>query len=108
MSTQPDADDQPILSEYASDADMRELVEFFVGELDDRVSAIRAAFETGDADRLRTLAHQIKGAAGGYGFPSISDQAAEVERSLLAEEAAVSQISEKVEDLLGMLRRATC
>lgn len=28
---------------------------------------------------LRALAHQIKGAAGGYGFPSITDLAAHLE-----------------------------
>ena len=105
MST-PDAAGDPILSEFASDTDMRELVEFFVDELGERVAAIRAAFESGDKDRLRTLAHQIKGAAGGYGFPAISNTAATLERMLLAEEAAFSNLSEQVEDLVSMLRRA--
>lgn len=96
----------PLRSEFADDPDMREIVEFFVNDLSERISAIRAAFDTDDRMRLRTLTHQLKGAAGGYGFPSIGFAAATVERELLGQEADLSHLSDKVENLLLVCRSA--
>jgi HPt (histidine-containing phosphotransfer) domain-containing protein len=55
---------------------------------------------------LREIAHQLKGAAACYGYPSITESAAELERNLMAEEAELSALAEKVEDLLTLCRRA--
>ncbi|MFO0827710.1 MAG: Hpt domain-containing protein [Phycisphaerales bacterium] len=104
--TSPNGPRPQIKSEFADDPDMREIVEFFVNDLGDRVAAISAAFQSDDLSRLRTLAHQLKGAAGGYGFPAIGMAAATVERELLADQATLSALSEKVEDLLRLCRAA--
>ncbi len=93
-------------SEFADDPDMKEIVEFFVNDLGDRISAIRSAFDTDDRARLRTLAHQLKGAAGGYGFPTIGMAAAEVERQLVGQECELAGLQNKVEDLLVLCRSA--
>ncbi|MFZ9880093.1 MAG: Hpt domain-containing protein [Phycisphaerales bacterium] len=93
---------------------MRELVDYFIGDLDRRIHALREALDACDAARLRTLAHQLSGSAGGYGFAPIGDAARRLEehvRSLrvddgLAEEAAVSEVREKAEDLIATCRRA--
>ncbi|MCG8404229.1 MAG: Hpt domain-containing protein [Phycisphaerales bacterium] len=68
-----------LLSEFADDADMAELVEFFVTELPDRVSALQEALAQGNYAKLASLAHQLKGSAGGYGFPSITEAAKQLE-----------------------------
>ncbi len=68
-----------IVSIYATDADMVDIVATFVKELAGRVEAMQAAVERGDLPTLRRLAHQLKGAAGGYGFPSITKAASAVE-----------------------------
>lgn len=91
-------------SEYAGDPDMRQLVDTFVDELADRIAAIQAAFETEDLARLRTIAHQLKGAAGGYGFPVIGLAAEQVERLLANAES--SDLARKVEDLVRLCRSA--
>ncbi len=93
-------------SEFADDPDMREIVEFFVNDLSTRIDAIRAAFDTDDRSRLKTLAHQLKGAAGGYGFPTIGFAAADVERELIAAEADIAAIDDKVDELLRLCRAA--
>lgn len=98
---------EPLVSEFASDRDMADLVEFFISELQDRVGAMRDACQSGDNHRLRGLAHQLKGAAGGYGFPSITQSAAELESTLIeATEAECSAISEKTEALIALCKRA--
>ena len=96
----------PLLSEYAGEADMAELVTYFVGELNNRIQSIEKAWQEQDKQRLRDHAHQIKGAAAGYGFPQITDSAAELEREL-NEEATIADLSERVEALIGLCRRAT-
>jgi len=85
---------------------MRDIVTFFVNDLNDRVSAIGAAVDSDDRARLRTLAHQLKGAAGGYGFPTIGVAAATLERELLSDEASMAALHDKVEDLLQLCRAA--
>src|SRR5690606_20533847 len=73
--------DPPLLSEFAGDPDMAELVQMFIDDLPQRLAAIEAAFDAGDLDQLRSLAHQLKGAAGGYGFTPITDSARTVEQT---------------------------
>ena len=111
MSTQQSTNDsnapiEPLASDFASDADMAELVEFFVGELQDRINALSGAWQSSDMTQLKTLAHQLKGAAGGYGFPTISETAAALESSLLAQESDTSVLNEKLDALVHLCRRA--
>jgi HPt (histidine-containing phosphotransfer) domain-containing protein len=86
---------------------MAELVQLFVKEMDARVGALRDAMALGDADQLRAMVRRLKGAAGGYGFPEISDRAARVEETALAGQAQTSGLTEQVEELIQLCRRAT-
>lgn len=63
----------------AEDPAFQELVRSFVNELPGRVAAAHAAAVAGDIERVRTLAHQLKGAGAGYGFPDVSTRAAKLE-----------------------------
>ena len=96
----------PLLSEYRSDPDMAELIEFFLQELAHHAQELGQAFETGDSRRLRVLAHQLKGAAGGYGYPSISATAGRLEAGVIADEADLSSLAERVEELIRLCRQA--
>lgn len=64
------------------DAGLVELVRMFVEELGPDLGAMRRALEEDDLERLSTLAHRLKGAAGSYGFPEITRQAALLESAL--------------------------
>ena len=101
----PDAT-TPLRSDFASDATMQDLVEFFVMELGNRIGAIERAIAADDREALRTLAHQLKGAAGGYGFPSISVSAAALENLLGHDDALVSAARHEIADLVTLCRRA--
>jgi HPt (histidine-containing phosphotransfer) domain-containing protein len=81
-------------------------VAYFLGELQQRVDRMTQAWQSASHDDLRVLAHQIKGAAGGYGFPTLTQSAAELEHALIAGETEVASLNEKVEDLLALCRRA--
>jgi signal transduction histidine kinase/CheY-like chemotaxis protein len=84
FTTSPRRQEEALVSTYGDDADMAEIVRQFVHDLPARSSAILRATQALDMDALTRLAHQLKGAAGGYGFPRITEAAAEVEQALTA------------------------
>ncbi len=94
----------PIRSEYADDAGMRELVESFVSEMPERLRALEAAFESGERDSLRRLAHQMKGACGGYGFDTLSESASRLERALDGSDE-LSSLRRQLDELVSMCSR---
>jgi HPt (histidine-containing phosphotransfer) domain-containing protein len=96
----------PLHSTYECDPDLRDLVVHFVDEMDQRVEMIRSAFLSDDAVALQRISHQLKGAAGGYGFDPIGDSAARLEYDLLTDEAMISDLSERVEDLINNCQAA--
>jgi HPt (histidine-containing phosphotransfer) domain-containing protein len=91
-----------LLSEFADDPEMVELVELFVAGLPAQMAKLEAAGAAGDHDGLRRLAHQLKGAAGGYGFPTITDAAG----SLEAVTTAGAPFGEELSALLHLCRCA--
>lgn len=100
----------------------RELVEWFLHDLERRIDSIRAALDAQDAAQLHSLAHHLAGSADGYGFGDIGRAAREFESELhfvvlrqqtvaddedsLEEEASLSSLTEKAEDLIALCRHA--
>lgn len=74
----------PLISKLANDPTVSDLVELFVAELPARVAALERAWSENDPAGLLRLVHRLKGAAGGYGFPTIRDAARELETALSA------------------------
>ncbi|MBX3389339.1 MAG: Hpt domain-containing protein [Phycisphaeraceae bacterium] len=99
---------EPLRSRFAGDAEMVELVEEFVQELPRRADALRGLLRASQFDELRRAAHQLKGAAGGYGFPTISDSAAGVERTLHSgvDTAQIAVLQRQVDELIDLCGRA--
>jgi len=103
--TEQSATLEPIYSALGGDEDLAEIVEMFVDEMPTRISALLGYLDNSDWEALRVTAHQLKGAAGSYGFTPISPCAATLEDSI-REEASEERIQEAVEDLVAMCRRA--
>lgn len=80
MSVMPD--DGPITSEFAGDPDMAILITEFVASLPGRAHAILDRINQGAIEQARTMAHQLKGAGGGYGFPQVTDAARAVDLAI--------------------------
>lgn len=98
----------PLRSRFADDAEMVELVQEFVQELPGRMESLRGFLRASHFDELRRAAHQLKGAAGGYGFPAISDSAGSVERLLQSSmnEAHLGDLQAKIDELVSLCTRA--
>ncbi len=71
-----------IRSSYEDDPDMVEIVREFAGDAAGRADELEEYLRAGDLSSLRTLAHQLKGSGGGYGFDLITERAGHLEASL--------------------------
>jgi HPt (histidine-containing phosphotransfer) domain-containing protein len=76
------SDQTTLRSEYADDPDMLAIVALFINELPQRLALMHAALAAANMEQLRILAHQLKGAAGGYGFPKLGEAAALVDQAI--------------------------
>jgi len=102
--TEMPATQELLYSALGGDEDLGEIVEMFVDEMPDRISALLGQLNSSDWEALRRSAHQLKGAAGSYGFAAITPCAATLENSI-RQELPEEQIHRAVEDLVSMCRR---
>jgi len=98
------ASEEALLSAIV-DEDMKEIVDQFVRNLQDRGAAILRASQASDTAELGRLAHQLRGAAGSYGFPRITEAAAALEDGL-SEGLDASVLRARADALAGLCRRA--
>jgi HPt (histidine-containing phosphotransfer) domain-containing protein len=96
---------EPLKSEYANDPELAELVEMFVEGLPSHVARLTSAMADGDIESLKSLAHQLKGSAGGYGFPAITDSVRELEAAIFAADS-ITDVEEQLRVLTDLCERA--
>jgi len=95
----------PLYSTLDADPDLREIVEMFVEEMPDRTASLLDRLEASDWEGLRRVAHQLKGAAGSYGFEPITHSAAGLEDAI-RQSRPEEQIGRMVQDLVALCDRA--
>ncbi len=105
MSSDSSAAGAAVRSEYADDPDFRELLEEFTAAVPERRQGLIDAHRAGDQKTLRTRAHQLKGAGGGFGFPQLSELAAELERACELHDPLGTATA--FEAIVGYLNRVT-
>lgn len=99
--TQPQT---PIVStKVVEDPDMLPLLTDYVAGLPGRIEEILTASNDNDADKLRLLAHKMKGSAGLYGFPELHTLAARLEQH--AREAAIGNIPADIHEIEDLVAR---
>lgn len=107
--TEPSGSCAPLRSEYADDPEMSELVEIFVSELPSRVQAIEEAVRQADLESVTRMAHQLKGAAPGYGYPTIGACAGRLEHKIRYDSVPateIDQVQREVDELIELCRKA--
>jgi CheY-like chemotaxis protein len=99
--------DQVVLSSLWADERMQPLIRTFLKRMKETIAEMGRVLETGKASAgLRKLCLDVKGSAGGYGFPQISEAAQEMLELLLAE-AEIDRLKPSFAQLAG-LSRAAC
>jgi HPt (histidine-containing phosphotransfer) domain-containing protein len=71
-----------IYSTLGDDPDLADIVEMFVDEMPERVETLTKFFIAKDWEELGRMAHQLKGAAGSYGFDDLTPGSAALEESV--------------------------
>ncbi len=104
-SNQPTTDLPPLRSDLAADEEFAELIELFTGDLDKKISDMHEMLDVDRLDDLTRLAHQLKGAAGGYGYPAISEAARIVEQQT-KQGTVDGDLTQAVDDLATLCQRA--
>jgi histidine phosphotransfer protein HptB len=93
-----------VYSSLADDPDFSELVDLFVEEMPDRINSLVTLAQARDWPRLSQTAHQLKGAAGSYGFEDITPLAARL-ISVSAEGKQEEAILASLDELVSYCRR---
>jgi HPt (histidine-containing phosphotransfer) domain-containing protein len=94
---------EPVLSSYAADPDMVEIVREFALELPGRADRIEQLLAAGGLEELRVMAHQLKGAGGGYGYAPVTELAGALERAI-HDARAHGEIESRAAELCKVLR----
>ncbi len=81
-----------IRSRFAADPEMAGLIEGFVGRLPGVLAAMSMALANNAHDELKRLAHQLKGAGGGYGYPTLTEQASRLEDAAKAGDVEAARL----------------
>ena len=94
-----------LISEIAEDPDMVPLINTFLDNLKHKMTLMSECLSANRLGDLAKLAHQLKGAGGSYGFPSISDAAKRVEQQAKSQ-ADLEQIQLAVTQLTSLCQQA--
>jgi PAS domain S-box-containing protein len=99
----PAAISAPIRSTMQHDPSVQKLLTKFISRLPERVSTMQTQLHRQEMEALRQTVHQLRGAAGGYGFQTITDQATRAEQKI-KDIVPMDQVRPEIETLIEMVR----
>ena len=98
----PAVSEEPIYSEHEDSPEMHELLDGFVTRLRQNADEAEAAHASGRVEELASIAHRLRGAAGSFGFMSITEAAERLEEAVLSG----GETSAPLAALVSLCRRA--
>ena len=93
----------PVYSTFADDPDYTDILNVFVEGVPQRIQSLKKMYEGQQIAELECLAHQLKGAGGGYGFPGVSETATNLESA--CQSSDLEAISARLDELTAYLSR---
>lgn len=94
---------QPLRNTMGDESAVQTLLMRFISRLPERVKALRTCLEEEDLEKLRQTVHQLKGAAGGYGYRQLTHQAGRAEQKLAAGDS-LEAVRGEIESLIALVR----
>jgi signal transduction histidine kinase/DNA-binding response OmpR family regulator len=94
---------EAMASVFADDPDVAAMLPEYLARLSTRWEELRLAADAGDRVQLENLAHQVKGSAASFGYPSMGDAAAALESATRAAGASSEQIAECTRELTRII-----
>ncbi len=99
--------DDHLRSIYADDPEFRELLIEYVKEVGQIIDQIRKAILDEETEQAALTAHQLKGSAGMYGYPLLSEAAGALERDLKQQTSGFAS-EPRVQQLDAIWERIKC
>ncbi len=96
---------QPVISLIADDEAVRLTFGVFLEHMKKRVSDLDKSISQKDWGEVLKSAHKIKGSAGCYGFPQLSDLAQLLETEIQSEDKDPTRIQNAMQDIHLMVLR---
>lgn len=90
-----------IRSQFGDDPDYQEILGPFIESLRETRQTMLTCHRSGDRAELQMHAHRLKGAGTGYGFPGLTQRAAELEAA--CKSADVNRIPDRLDALIGYI-----
>jgi len=97
---------KPIYSTLASDPDYIDLVKGFVSKFPLEAELIRRCLSEKNLVLLQRIMHQLRGSCGGYGFPTLTEYAGQIDERLKTGQTLES-VEADITIFLSMLASAT-
>jgi HPt (histidine-containing phosphotransfer) domain-containing protein len=94
-----------LVSELANDPEFALLIDKFLNHLGPKIEKMSSYLSSRQLEDLAGLAHQLKGAGGGYGYPSITEAAREVENRAKSR-TEIEEIEAAVAELTNLCQQA--
>lgn len=98
--------DEPLLSEFADDPEMQELLKQFLEGLSEYCAQIEQGLQEQDLETLKRIGHQLKGAGGGYGYPPITLCGAHLENAVQQTGGVTDAVRAAALELIQVCRNA--
>ncbi len=98
-------DNDLLVSDFANDPVIGPIVPEFLGRLSYRMDELRRALDQNSWLEIQKISHQLCGAAGGYGFPAISEVAGKIE-NLARLEKSSPDLESAVVEFFELCKRA--
>jgi len=100
----PPADTALLRSNRADDQKHAAILERFVQRLPNRVAELTRLMDEENLIQLEQAVHKLKGAAGGYGFPQITEAATRAEQAIRGQ-AELQTIVQEISNLVRLISR---
>ena len=97
--------DEPLISDFSDDAEMAPLIEEFAQEMPENIDRMLSHWRKQELSALRRAVHQLRGAGGGYGFPSITESAESVEQQIDTTPEDLEAIGQALDELIQLCAR---
>ena len=95
---------EPMYSTFGLDPEMSDLVEMFVDEMPDRLANFCDCMDRNDMEAVCIAAHQLKGAAGSYGFGELTPSLHHLEMAL-KRNASADEIQLALDAVIALCER---
>jgi PAS domain S-box-containing protein len=80
-------DDEALISQFVDDPDIVGVLKGFITRLENQIDAMHQAFVNGRFEELQRHAHKLMGAAGSYGYPTLTSTAKVLEDAASSQDA---------------------